>query len=64
MRLLVVALLFASLLGLSSATTYYLYPTNTTWPSTIQNLKAGDTAILSAYAPMSPWFIEFRDLPL
>lgn len=48
MRLLVVALLFASLLGLSSATTYYLYPTNTTWASTIQNLKAGDTAILSA----------------
>jgi hypothetical protein len=54
MRLLVVALLFASLLGLSSATTYYLYPTNTTWASTIQNLKAGDTAILSAYALTSP----------
>jgi hypothetical protein len=49
MTRLVLALLFASLVGLSSATTYYLSPANTTWATTIQDLKAGDTAVLAAY---------------
>ncbi len=50
----VVALLLCLGVGMSSGATYYLYPDNAGWSTTLSSLQAGDTAIFAAYGPKTP----------
>ena len=47
----VLALILCLAVGMSSGATYYLYPDNAGWSTTLSSLQAGDTAIFAAYAP-------------
>ncbi|ELR22027.1 uncharacterized protein ACA1_157590 [Acanthamoeba castellanii str. Neff] len=44
----VLALILCLAVGMSSGATYYLYPDNAGWSTTLSSLQAGDTAIFAA----------------